>query len=211
MAIDEDDVIDWAYALANFNDHKSDFVEITPESVSVLNLMDSLDQLERSDAAPNRLALAAKSMHLALQAALTAALAGSASIGAHPPKIRLQYLAYLNDRENPDAVRPESDRVMSFGDLLDTACSSSLEWTGEPLKLSEPERALIDRLTSIRHDVEHPKQMLHAIEPAYIKQTLPVAANLTLRLLEQVSHHFEDGEIENAKRTSEQVFEKYQR
>ena len=206
MAIDDDDAIDWVSALAKFKDHKSAYVEITPESISIINLMDSFDQIERSAAVPNRLALAAKSMHLALQAALTAVLAGTANIGAHPEKIRLQYLAYLNDRENPKAVRPTSDRVMGFEDLLDKACSTSLEWSGEPLNLSEPDRALIDRLTSVRHDVEHPKQALHAIEPAYIKETLPLAAALTLQLLDQVSHHFEDGELEEAKLLSKQVF-----
>ena len=57
-----------------------------------------------------RLALAAKSAHLALQAALTAALAGSANIGAHAPKLRLAHLKYLNESRAQTADRPTSDR-----------------------------------------------------------------------------------------------------
>ena len=54
------------------------YVEVTPRALAMLNLRDCAEQLERWREEPLRLAQAAKSAHLALQAALTDALAGAA-------------------------------------------------------------------------------------------------------------------------------------
>ncbi len=189
-------------------DHEpSDYVEITPERVAIISLKDCFDQLERSGAEPLRLALSAKSAHLAMQAALTAAIAGSANIGAHPEKLRLQHLAHLHDRGAGKIPRPESDRVMTFGELLNSAINQPLEWSSSPLSVTEDERYLLDRLTTLRHGVEHPKQMSWYIEPLFITQTLPVAARLTVRLLEDVFHHLEAGELEELKKIAAQICE----
>ena len=196
MATGQDDDIDWLAGPSVDEAYDPTYVHVTPESISVLCVSDCLEQLERSAAIPNRLALAAKSAHLALQSALTAALAGTANIGAHPPKIREQYLSYLNNRDESTTARPTVDRVMSFVELLETATSTALEWRQRPLEISDDQKRLVDRLTKIRHDVEHPKQMLHSIEPAYIKATLPVAIALTIELLADVFHHLEEGDLD---------------
>jgi hypothetical protein len=192
------DAIDWTAILAAAADGGDDegrsLIRLTPERVAILALEDCTYHLDRSVIDINRLALAAKAAHLALQAAMTAALAGSASIGAHPPKLRGEYLQYFENRRSGPAAPPESDRVMSFGDLLATATESPLPWSQAPLALSDDERALLERLTKVRHAIEHPKQSHHSIEPAYVAEALPVAARLTAELLGSVFHHLEPRE-----------------
>lgn len=171
------------------------WITLTPERVAILSLEDCEHQLERSQSELDRLAIAAKAAHLALQAALTAALAGSANIGAHPLKLRAAYIEYFEKSRSRRIEAPASDRVMSFDDLLDTSVNAPLPWTQVPLTVSDDERKLLDRLTAIRHAVEHPKQSFHSIEPAYVAEAIPVAARLTATLLESVAHHLEEGDI----------------
>lgn len=182
-----------------------EWVELTPERVAIINLQDCAEQLERSAAEPIRMALAAKAAHLAMQAALTAALAGSANIGAHPQKLREKWLSYLKDRGSGAVERPDSDRVMAFSDLLKQALAAPLQWSGKPLVVTDKQHQLLDRLSEVRHGFEHPKQATWSIEPAWIAETIPVAAHLSVELLEVVFHHLEPGEPEQLQRTAERI------
>lgn len=189
---------DWEEILAVLGDENEDhgplrhYVEVTTRALAMLNLHDCKEQLERWKEEPLRLAQAAKSAHLALQAALTDALAGSAGIGAYSPKLRAAYLAYFEASRDGEAAAPEGDYVMRFDDLL----ARAMEWSGRKLEVSPDELKALDRLTFVRHRVEHPRPHHHFIEPLFIAQTLPVAARLTFDLLDIASHHYEDGERE---------------
>lgn len=193
---------DWEEILAVLGDENEDpgplrhYVEVTTRALAMLNLRDCKEQLERWKEEPLRLAQAAKSAHLALQAALTDALAGSAGIGAYSPKLRAAYLAYFEASRDGEATSPEGDYVMRFDDLLAQAMEHPMEWSGRRLEVSPDELKALDRLTFIRHRVEHPRPHHHFIEPLFIAQTLPVAARLTFDLLDVVSHHYEKGERE---------------
>lgn len=180
-------------------------IELTPERVAVLSLIDCAEQLERSASDTNRLAFAAKSAHLALQAALTAALAGTANIGAHAPKLRSKHLKYLEDCREGCAEAPESDRVMSFSDLLDAATKEPLPWTGTPVTVSSYQLSMLDRLTAVRNAVEHPKQHVHSIEPRYVAEAIPVAAVVAFELLKIMFHHLEDAEITETERAVRRI------
>jgi hypothetical protein len=169
-------------------------VEVTPRALSILNLRDCQEQLQRWKDEPLRLAQAAKSAHLALQAALIDALAGSASIGAYDDKLREAFIAYFEASHEGDATPPKGNRVMSFPRLLARAMERPMEWSGKKLEVSPEELAALDRLTHVRHHVEHPRPQFHFIEPLFIAQTLPVAARLSLELLDVCWHHYEDGE-----------------
>lgn len=193
-----DTEIDWMAILTSDNDGP-EWVDITPERIAMISLIDCREQLEKSETFVLRLALAAKSGHLALQAALTAAIAGTANIGAHPEKLRTKYLEHFEESRTKQSERPESDRVMALSELLETATSNNLPWLNAPLSITPDQKNQLERLTSIRDAVEHPKQMLHAIEPDYILETMPVVADLTLSLLETVSHHFETGELDQVR------------
>lgn len=201
----EDDTWDFNAIFEQGETNKDGWVRITPESVAILSLTDSLEQIERSASEPNRLMLAVKSAHLALQAALTAALAGSANIGAHPDRLRLKYLDHLHDRGAGKVPRPENDRVMDFSELLDTVTKSGLPWGGEPVQLTDDDRTLLDRLTSLRHAIEHPKQMSHSIEREAMLEPLSIAAKLTVELLASVFHHLAPGELERLYEMQERI------
>lgn len=175
------------------------WIRLSPERVALLALEDCTYQLEHSLSDVDRLAMAAKAAHLALQAALTAALAGSANIGAHPEKLRSKYLEYFENSRSAPLTPPANDRVMAFPELLAAATGGALPWTGSSLQINEAERSLLGRLTAVRHAVEHPKQSHHSIEPAYVAEALPIAARLIFELLTSVSHHFTIDELDNAK------------
>jgi hypothetical protein len=186
---------DWLAILSSREEDGADWITVTPERVAVMSLEDCADQLERSTTDIDRLALAAKAAHLALQAALIAALAGSANIGAHPRKLRVEYLQYLEDERSAGGERPASDRVMAFHELLAAATEEPLPWTGAPLAVTDEGKEMLGRLTHVRHAVEHPKQSIHSIEPRYVAEALPIAAELVVQLLGSVSHHLEAGEL----------------
>lgn len=131
------------------------FVLVTARSLGLLHLQDCAQQLAMSSTVPLRLAQAAKSVHLALQSALTGAVAGSMSIGAYPPKLRRQYYEYLTAGPECAVTYPQSDRVMSFEELLEHACNNRCEWTGQNLTLTGEDWKALRRLTTVRHRVAH--------------------------------------------------------
>ena len=172
------------------------YVEVTPRAISIFNLKECEDQLSRWKDEPLRLILAAKAAHLSLQAALIDALAGSASIGAYKPKLREAYLAYFNQPPDARAMMPNGDYVMHFKDLLAEAKEKPLEWSGQPLEICEEQQAALDRLSSIRDSAEHPSPGSHYFEPRFVLNVIPVSAHLTVRLLEECSHYYHEGELE---------------
>ena len=189
-----DDDPDWEaiLAAADGGDEPQDYVHITPEIVAVFSLKDCEEQLRRARDQKLRLAQSVKSAHLAVQAALIAALSGSMNIGAHPQGLRVKKLRYYQEGIGE---RPDSNRVMFFHELLQRAISEPLEWTGQPLSLNEHEQELLARLCSLRDGIEHPKQVHWGIEIAYILEVLPLAARTAVKLLEVVAHHLGVGEL----------------
>ena len=121
-------------------------------------------------------------------------LAGSANVGAYDDRLRAAYLAYFEEPHDGDRTPPKGDRVMSFPKLLARAMEHPMEWSGRKLEISPDEMKALDRLTFVRHQVEHPRPAFHFIEPLFIAMTLPIAARLTFELLDVCWHHYDDGE-----------------
>ena len=203
MQEDEDET-DWEAILASVEsgEEPHDYIHISPAIVAIFSLKDCEEQLRRASAEKLRLAQAMKSAHLAVQAALTAALAGSMNIGAHPEKLRIKKLQFYQERIGD---RPVEDRVLAFNGLLERAISAPMEWTGQPLALNENEKELLKRLCSLRDGIEHPKQMHWGIEIAYILEVLPLAARTAVKLLEVVVHHLEPGELTELQSLAAQI------
>ncbi len=200
------DEVDWYELLRgeddegiSLGDPLADYVLATPRVIAILNLCDCKEQLERWQHEPLRLAQAAKSAHLAMQAALTDALAGSTGIGAYRDKDISKWLEYFEASRTGDQRRPQRGHVMAFGELLDKATRQPLPWTGQKLEVTADENEQLKKLTHVRHRMEHPHPESHYIEPRFICQTLPVAARLSERLLEECSHHSQDGEREKVR------------
>lgn len=79
------DDTDWMAILTSVEsgEEPNDYIHITPEIVAIFSLKDCEEQLRRASDEKLRLAQAVKSAHLAVQAALTAALAGSMNINEY--------------------------------------------------------------------------------------------------------------------------------
>lgn len=178
-----------------------DYAVVTAENIATLHLDDCLEQLARATAEPIRLVQAAKSAHLALQAALTAALAGSMGIGAYNENDRIAWLRFLQGGDD----QPRDPRMMSFPGLLARATSQPLEWSQQALQIDAAEHELLEKLTFLRHRLEHPRSGFWLVEPAYVARVLPLAARLTTELLKGLHHHFEEGELERVAATAEEI------
>lgn len=175
------------------------YISITPEDVAVLQLEETLAHLVAAKTQAVRLLLAAKSLHAAMVAALTAALAGSTGTGAYSDKLRAQWLELLE--MNREAVR-EVDlpmRVLNAADLLRRAGQpGAIEWATEPFICSANDHRLIERLTLIRDALEHPKPISNSFEIPWVAVTLLPALSVTQQALNAVAHHLDSPEAVTA-------------
>ncbi len=168
------------------------YVQISLEPLAVAHLQDCERQLHRCGAEPLRLFLAARSVHLAFTTALTAAVAGSASVGAYPPKARAEWLRFFELRRTKKVEPPAGDRVMSFADLLKEAEAGAVGWFNAPLQLSDDQSEKVERLTTLRHWTEHPRPHFHFIERAFIASAILTGLDLAEECLAAVAHRLDD-------------------
>lgn len=181
---------------------------VTPEQICLLQLDDCVRQLELAADEPIRLVQAAKSLHLALQAALTFALAGSAGVGAYSDSLRTKWLEFLESDREPLAEVTLSRRIMEFRSLLDRLEKPrAVEWLDEPISLSDEDRENIEKLAFIRDAFEHPKPGSHSFEPDWACPAFPPAARLTLELIRAVHHRFEPEDVDKAERLANRIVE----
>lgn len=179
---------------------------VTPERICLLQLDDCERQLELAVEEPIRLVQAAKSLHLALQAALTFALAGSAGIGAYSDNVRAKWLDFLESDREPVVEVTLSRRILEFRSLLERLEKPrAVEWLNEPICLSEEDRENLEKLAFIRDQFEHPKPGSHSFEPDWACPAFPPAARLTLELIQAVHHHFEPEQIARAKHQVDRI------
>jgi hypothetical protein len=169
------------------------FVSVTPEQVALLQLEDCCERLDRVQQEPLQLLQAAKALHTAMVAALTAALAGSSGTGAYQDKVKERWLRFLESEREAIAAVDLPRRVLSSGGLLERACQQqAIEWLPAGLTCSPDERDLIDRLTFIRDEFEHPKPGLNSFEQRWVAVTFPAAASITHQALHVVAHHIDN-------------------
>lgn len=151
---------------------------------------------------------AAKAAHLALQAALTAALAGPDSTGAFNPALRAKYQAYLSTEPFDPEGAPRAF-VMKFADLLAEAQKPDglTHYGGEALVLAPGDAEALDRLYQVRHSLEHPKPGITAWDVDYLKEAIRPAARITLWLLrhQAVSHKLDEWEHNAVEAAAERI------
>ncbi|MBM3952411.1 MAG: hypothetical protein FJ311_13295 [Rhodospirillales bacterium] len=119
-----------------------------PVSLAGEELVVCAKKLAAAESKPIQLLFAAKAAHAALQAALVAALSGPDYRGAYSDKTAKRH-------EETVAPSVEFDikdyKVVNFLELIEKAKTKSL------LKLTEEENKLLERLSGIRDEIEHPK------------------------------------------------------
>lgn len=148
---------------------------------------------------------AAGSAHRAIQAALIAALAGSANIGASPPKLRAQWLKWYDEsRETRPKTTPDW-RVMSLRDLFAEAKAQRLPWSTEPLVTTPEEDEQIDRLLLYRDSYEHPKQLTFILTRREVAEAIAGSIGIAIRALSTLQHQIWE-DLPGAQSLSDQVF-----
>lgn len=140
-------------------------------------------------------------------AALVAALAGSAGEGAYGPKDKKRWGEIMDYARQGNMLAFEYNfRVMGLAQLIDRACEpGGIEWTAEPLVCSPDDRELLNRLTSIRDDFEHPKPSIHCFDFHFVTGTFTPACRLIIDALTAVEHHFDESRLERLKDVVQQI------
>jgi hypothetical protein len=99
---------------------------------------------------------------------------------------------------------------MNFEDLLAAAQVPGGRlsvYGGKHLVLTGTDAKMLERLTDIRHNIEHPKPGSHAYETAYILEAIRPAVRIVAWLLghEAISHHLDDAEHAAVRDAAEKV------
>lgn len=178
-----------------------ELIEISAPIIAAMALDECRRHLEQARTQSRALGLAAHSAHQALQAALTAALEGSRSIGAMSPKLAAQWDEALRG----ERAWPDSDRVMGLPELLAKAASEPLPWSGQPLAIEEADRKLIKGLEYGRHAIEHPKQGYHVFQADRLAKPIPVATKLAVAALDSIAHQLGLGEIDRLRALADDI------
>lgn len=172
------------------------YVEVTLEALAVAHLEDCATQLAAAPEQPMRLFLSGRSAHLALVSSLTAAVAGTASIGAFSKTTQIRWLQYFEDSRSGLTNQPTDDRVLGFKHLLRTARVESAGWLAEPLSIDMVDEFYLYRLTFLRDKTEHPRPEIHLIEPAWIANAVSVGARWAVHCLKSVWDRLQPDECE---------------
>ncbi len=189
--MDEDDIADfvrWAQE-AEERGPSPDFVTITCERLAIAQLERCTEHLEADDADGYRLLDAVRSLHLAMVAIMTAALNGSAGIGAMPDKARAKAIQALNNGEIATG-----ERVMSYAELLAAVqIEGAIEW-GPAIVLTAEEAEACALLNARRERIDHPKPSSFLEARSALRSICRIVAPIVPRLAEAVDHHFDDAE-----------------
>jgi hypothetical protein len=168
------------------------WIEITPESVAISSLENCHKRLEEAAEKPDSIFHAAADANRAIQAALTAALAGSANIGASPPKERGEWLQWFEESRESRPSKTPSWRVMGLRDMLIEAMQRPLPWTSLPLELCAHESFWIGRLLFYRDSFEHPKQLTFLMTRSEIADSIEGSVAVVEKALRTISHQIYD-------------------
>ncbi len=189
--MDENDIADfvsWAKE-AEERGPNPDFVTITCERLVVAQLERCAEHLEGIDPDGYHLLDAIRSLHLAMVAAMTAALNGSAGIGAMPGKARSKAIQALNKGEFATG-----ERVMSYAELLEAIqTEGAIEW-GPAIVLTSDERADCVTLNARRERIDHPKPSSFIEARDELRRLCRVVSAIVPRIAASVSHHFEEAD-----------------
>lgn len=153
--------------------------------------------------------LAIVDLHRTLNSALVAALRGSAGIGAYPVKLRREWLDYFEESRTREVAPPNWDRVDPFLDLLRRAQEPSPDLQGEPLSLSPQQKDDLEKLNSLRDDIEHVKPTAWSLEVGGLPRISKAAAKALAHLysLPPVYMHLNEIELEPAHKAVGEILE----
>ena len=128
------------------------WVRISCEGVAAQQAERAAEHLHASKTDPQRLLDVVRCLHTSLIGAMTAALNGTAGVGALEEKWRLKAIAALNDGEIDF-----EERTLSFSGLLAAIqAPGRLPWS-DSLELTSEELSALRELDGLRALIDHPK------------------------------------------------------
>ena len=185
------------------------FIETSPHQLSALCVVRANRAIHEAATDPAQWFLVIVDLHRALNSALVAALRGSAGIGAYPLKLRQEWLDYFEQSRTKDVAAPKQDRVEPFPVLLSLSQKASPDLQGEPLRLSPQESKDLEKLNSLRDDIEHVKPTAWSLEVAGLPRIARSAATALahLYLLPPVYMHLKETELAEAQLAIREILE----
>lgn len=167
---------------------RRDLIKIKCETLAVAELQRCAENLAQDDPAGYHVFDAVRCLHLAMVAAMTAALNGSAGVGALEMPQKVKAIEALNK-----GTFDFTERTMFFRALLNAVqVPGQMEWSPqEPIVLTPAEEVACDRLDSYRRAIEHPKPTDHCFYRTDIERDCATVAPILLRLM-RASHHYGD-------------------
>jgi hypothetical protein len=186
------------------------FIETSPHQLSALCVVRANRAIHEAATDPVQWFLAIVDLHRALNSALVAALRGSAGIGAYPLQLRRLWLDYFEQSRTKNVAVPHQDRVESFLELLSRAQKASPDLQGEPLKLGSQELKDLEKLNSLRDDIEHVKPTAWSLEVVGLPRIAKSAGTALahLYLLPPVYMHLRDTELAGARLAISEILER---
>lgn len=176
------------------------YIELTPESLSALCLVDAADEIEAALHNPVRWFFAVSKLHRALGCGLIAALRGSDGIGAYDEKTRKKWLEWFRVGIDAGQPAPTANRVDELTKLLERALDPEDPWTMAhgPISLSDEQKADLARLNSLRGNIEHVKPAHWSLEVGGLPRIAAAVAAAVSQLLDVagIGLHLEDEELE---------------
>jgi hypothetical protein len=187
----------------------SNFIETSPHQLSALCVVRAKRAINETVSDPAQWFLVIADLHRSLNSALVAALRGSAGIGAYSLKLRRQWLDYFEQSRTCEIEPPNRDRVEPFLDLLSRAQQASVDLQGEPLILTAQEKRDLEKLNSLRDDIEHVKPTAWSLEIVGLPRISRAAASALSHLysLPPVYMHLSEGELTAAQDSIRQILE----
>jgi hypothetical protein len=184
------------------------YIETSPHQLSALCVVRATRAINETVSEPAQWFLVMADLHRALNSALVAALRGSAGVGAYPVKLQRQWLDYYEQSRTSEVEPPGRDRVEPFLDLLNRAQRASPDLQGEPLALSAQEMNDLERLNSLRDDIEHVKPTAWSLEVAGLPRIAKAAAGAIDQLsVPPVYMHLSEFELTAARDAIHQLLE----
>lgn len=172
------------------------YVHITPELTCAAQTLRAAEHLEAAASDPQRLLDAARCAHLAIMAACTVALVGTAGVGAYKDDLAAKHLKFMGG-EIPDM--PE-DHTLPFPALFKRVQEPGRMDFSEPLTFTEDERKAARTLDWLRGLIDHPKSTSWSVERATFAAVFARVPALLEKCVGAAGHKYLDGPDEDIAR-----------
>lgn len=165
------------------------YVHITPELTCAAQTRRAAEHLEAAAAEPQRLLDAVRCAHLAIMAACTVALVGTAGVGAYKDELAAKHLKFMGG-EIPDM--PE-DHTLPFPALFKRVQEPGRMDFSEPLTFTEDERKAARTLDWLRGLIDHPKSTSWSVERATFAAVFAAFPTILEKCVGAAGHKYLDG------------------